>query len=98
MKNQLPPRLTGRIQLAFEELVHRLILPQLAEPDIRIAVEYATEEETAVMTVLYGKEPLNPLTTDDQLSLSVLKGITQDIRAGENKDGPLANRITLRIY
>ncbi|MBR4473363.1 MAG: amino acid ABC transporter ATP-binding protein [Oscillospiraceae bacterium] len=96
-KNQLPPRLIGKIQLAFEELVHRLILPQLAEPDIRAAIEYASEEETAVMTVLYGKEPLNPLTSDDQLSLSVLKGITQEIQAGENQDGPEANRITLKI-
>ena len=97
VKNQLPPRLTGRIQLAFEELVHRLILPRLKEPDIRVVIEFSAEEETAAMTVLYGKEPLNPLASDDQLSLSVLKGITREIRVDENADGPEVNRITLSM-
>ena len=97
VKNQLPPRLTKKLQLAFEELVHNLILPQLTEAKVRAVIEYASEEESAVMTVSYGSEHFNPLTSDDQLPLSVLKGITQDMAYGENTEEPEVNRIVLRL-
>ena len=35
VRNQIPPLLTGHIQLAFEELVHHLILPKLEKPAVR---------------------------------------------------------------
>ena len=97
VRNQIPPLLTGHIQLAFEELVHHLILPKLEKPAVRIAVEYAADEEKAVMTVLYGSEPFNPLLSGDTLSLSVIKGITQDQQYSENPAGPERNRITLML-
>ena len=97
VKNQLPPRLTKKLQLAFEELVHNLILPQLKEAKVRAVIEYASEEESAVMTVSYGSEHFNPLTSDDQLPLSVLKGITQDMAYGENTEEPEVNRIVLTL-
>ena len=97
VRNQLPPQLTGHIQLVFEELVHQLILPKLRKPEIRITIEYAADEEKAAMTVLYGSEPFNPLTSEDTLSLSVLKGITKDRQYSENSEGPEKNRITLLL-
>ena len=97
IKSQIPPRLTGKLQLAFEELVHHLILPRLKDPAIRIVAEYAPREETAVMAVSYGGEPFNPLALDEPLSLSVLKGITRELRYDGDPDGPEVNRVSLKM-
>ena len=60
-------------------------------------IEYATEEEKVLMTVSYGGEPFNPLTSDDKLSLSVLEGITQEIQYDENTGESEGTRIVLEV-
>ena len=97
IKNQLTPRLTGRIQLVFEELVHNLLLPVLPAPGILFSVEYASEEETADVKVLYGTEPLNPIDGKDELPSAVLRGIARDIRYSLMDDGPHVNQIELQL-
>ena len=97
VKNQLPPRLTARIQLTFEELVHNLLLPALPDPEIRITVEYSEAGETASLTACYGTQCFNPLTQEDSLPLSVLRGISKDISYDETDSATCRNRITVKL-
>ena len=75
-KNLIGPRTCGRIQLAFEELTQQILLPELAKPDIDVAVEYSEEKNEAVMSVNYD---LSSINLADELSMTVLKGIASHI-------------------
>jgi len=79
LRNQIAPRMSGRIQLAFEELVHQILMPRIPDPDIRVTIEYSAEKETAAISVQYNGAPLDPSVSENELSLSVLKGITTDL-------------------
>ena len=40
-KNQIQSRKANRIRLAFEELVHQILVPALESPHIQVLFEYA---------------------------------------------------------
>ena len=96
-RNQIPPKLAGRIRLVFEELVQQLLIPALESPRVRAVVEYSEAEERAAMDVRYNG-PRNDITrSGDELSLSLLRGMTSGMEysAGESEDFP--NRLTMQI-
>ncbi len=78
-KNLVAPKTCSRIQLAFEELVQQILLPELEKPDISAVVEYSEETGEAVMSVHFGGRDMNPLKDADPISLAVLKGTAHDI-------------------
>ena len=96
-KNQVPPRMAHRTQLAFEELVQQLLVPALEAPDIQAVLEYSEAEENVVFTVRYGGKPFDVTTQGDDLSLAVLRGSVTDMayswQAGEER----GNRLTMQI-
>ena len=79
-KNLVAPRTCNRLQLAFEELVQQILLPELEKPDINIVIEYSEEKNEAVMSVNYNSRNINMLEKADELSLSVLQGIASNIK------------------
>lgn len=74
-RSQIPADAAGRIQLAFEELVHQLLIPSLDHPRIHVVIEYSEAEQQTVMTVRYNGPQTDITATGDTLSLSVLKGM-----------------------
>ena len=78
-KNLVAPKTCGRLQLAFEELVQQILLPELEKPEISAVVEYSEENGGAVMSVHYGGKEMNPLEGADPVSLAVLKGTAHDV-------------------
>lgn len=97
-KNRLPHELTEKIQLVFEELVHHILLPRMDRPDILFTAEYAEDDGSVLIRVLYGTEAFDPLSGDgDGLSAAVLRGVARDIRYEAAGDGTRVNRITLRL-
>ena len=96
-KNQIPPKLTRHIHLAFEELAQQLLLPALQEPRIRFTVEYSQSDEQAEMTVRYNGPQLDITRQGDALSLSVLQSAASELmyEATDAEDYP--NRLTVRI-
>ncbi len=89
-KNQIPPRLIHRIQLVFEELIQKILLPQMtlsASPRIHIVMEYAETDEKAVMTVETNDPQFDIERSGDDLALSVLRGMVKDMKSGPGLTG-----------
>ena len=77
-KNQITPRLAGRIQLAFEEIVQLLVhMPD--HPRIRAVCEYSEATEAAEWAIHYTGSRNDVSASGDGIALSVLKGITEEI-------------------
>ncbi len=95
-RNQVAPKLTNRVQLAFEETMG-LLIPALEEPRIRSILEYSEQTETAAWTVRYGGAPFDVTSQNDDLALTVLKGITEGIEYAWNESDDLPNQLTLKL-
>ena len=74
IQNDIPPKTKYRIRLAIEELVQQVLLPERVQLPIRVLVEYSAREESAAVTAAYGGAQFDPRESENQLSLSVLKG------------------------
>ena len=96
-RNQIAPRTAGRIQLAFEETVERVLLPVLKDPRIQAVAEYSEETGAAVWDIRYGGPRFDPQGTGDELAQAVLRGITGEIRYQWNEGQELPNQLTLRL-
>ena len=96
-KNQIPFRLAGRIQLVFEELVHETLIPLLKAPDILVTVEYSGEMEAATMTASYKGPALDLRKAGDELSLTLIEGMTSGIDYLETPSEEYTNRMILHI-
>ena len=95
-KNQIAPKLAGRIQLVFEEAVG-LLAPLLETPRIEAVCEYSEQRERAEWTIRYGGERLDVTGRDDDLALAVLKGMTEGIEYAWNGDGEFPNQLLLTL-
>ena len=78
-KNQIPPKQANRIQLAFEELVQQMLMPALEAPRVQAVIEYAEADARATMTMRWNGPGYDVLKSEDELSRSLLLGITDDI-------------------
>ena len=96
-RNQIPPRMTHRIQLAFEELTQQLLIPVLENPRIHTVIEYAAAEEKATMTVQYGGPEADITKTGDELPLAVLKSAASEMTYSRRENADLPNQILLSI-
>ena len=95
-KNQIAPKLSGRIRLIFEETV-QLLVSVLEEPRIRAVCEYSEAAETAEWTICYNGPYRDITAGGDDLSLSVLKGMTDRLTYSQEEDGTFPNRLTLIV-
>ncbi len=95
VKNQISPRQTNHLQLAFEELVQQILFPALPDPDIRVTFEYSEETGKARMIVLYKGEKLDPVRHENELSLRMLSGLTTDITYTRTEEDEYPNQVTL---
>ena len=94
-KNDVPQDVVQSLLLLFEEIVTQLLLPRLQEPPRVVwSVEYAPKEERAVVSVRYGGEPFDVMESDNEISLSIVRGCAENILY-EREDGELANRLWL---
>ena len=95
-KNQIPPKLANRIQLAFEELTQRLV-PTLEAPRVQAVTEYSEAEEKATLTLRYNGEPNDITLGGEDLSLTLLRGIAADIRYTAPETGDYANQVEVEM-
>ena len=94
-KNQIPRRIDTRLQLALEELVQQLLLPTLEKPEVRVNIEYSAQDDRAVFTVCYGGRENDVTAHGDELSLQVLRGLSESMRYSYHPGETLGNRVTL---
>ncbi len=96
IKNQVAPRITSRIQLAFEETT-QMLLPMLDVPRIHAVCEYSETEESAEWTIRYGGKQLDVAASGNELALSLVKGITEEKKYSWHENAELPNQLKLKI-
>ena len=95
-RNQIDPKLAGRVQLVFEEAA-QLLVPAMEAPRLLAACEYSEQTETAVWTLSYAGPRLDLGSVGDDLPIAVLKGMTEDIAASREEGARLPNRLRLEV-
>ena len=95
--SRLPPKMTQRVQLAFEELVQQQLLPTLTDPRIRIVAEYAEESESVWLTAAYSGPQLDVTQQADALSLAVLKSTENKMEYSWDPSRELPNELRLQV-
>ena len=96
IRNQIERKLTGRIQLVFEE-VTQLLLTVLDDPRIHAVCEYSEDTGIAEWTFLYNGAQLDVMTSGNDLALSVLKGVTEHATYSRIEGGYYPNQLKLTI-
>ena len=95
-KNQVAPKLTNRLQLVFEETT-QLLVPLLEPLHIQAVCEYSEQNENAEWLFRYAGERLDLTQSEDDLGLTVLKGMAECIDYDRNENEPLSNSLRIRI-
>ena len=95
-RNQIAPKLASRVQLVFEEAT-QLLVPALETPRVQAVCEYSEAEESAEWTIRYAGPCMDVTAPDGDLSLAVLKGMTETMEHAWQADEELPNRLALRI-
>ncbi|MBQ8137123.1 MAG: amino acid ABC transporter ATP-binding protein [Clostridia bacterium] len=95
-KNQIAPKLSNRILLAFEEATQLLFAAPQA-PRIQAAVEYAEASEHAKWTLRYDGPRLDVTKAGDPLSRSVLSGMAESMEYAWEEGDEYPNRLVLEI-
>ena len=95
-KNQIAPKTASRIQLVFEETA-QMLTSLLENPRIQAICEYSEASETAEWTFSYGGERLDVTGKGDDLTLSVLRGMTERMSYQWTGDAEQPNQLRLTI-
>lgn len=95
-KNQITPKTENHLQLVFEETV-QLLIPRLKTPCLTAIAEYGETTEIAEWKILYGGGSYDPMGSGDELALSVLYGITENISHQYDPEGEWTNELRLTI-
>jgi len=96
-KNQISWKTAHRIRLAFEELVQQILVPVLAQPDIKTMIEYSEEEESAVMTVRYNGPAFDATQNGDELPLKLLESAVSEMCYTRDENAKRPNQAVLKI-
>ena len=96
-RNQIAPKLGGRILLTFEETVQRLLMPALESPRIRAACEYSESTEAAEWTISWEGPRVDVKRSGDDLALAVLGGVTDDVIYSRHVGEEMPNRLRLKV-
>ena len=75
-KNQIAPKLVNHIQLVFEEVM-RILISVLKDPHIHAVCEYSEQTEVAECSICYNGLRFDITSYNDDLVLSILKGVTE---------------------
>lgn len=77
-KNLIAPRTCNRVQLAFEELVQQIMMPNFKTP-FNVVIEYSENNNETVMNIDHGTDS-NPLEDADKLSMDILMATVSEIK------------------
>lgn len=98
-KHRISQRMIYRLQSYFEEMCVQLILPRLQEDfEIRLTIAYSEEKDEAQVRICYGPQELNPLTSDNALSLLLANKVAQNIHHSYEPGQRLSNTLSAQIH
>ena len=77
-RNQIAPKMAKHITLMFEEVM-RILVSGMNDLSINTVCEYSEQSEIAELTFSYNGPRFDITSTEDDLGLSILKGLTEKI-------------------
>ena len=95
-KNQVTSGLKKRVQLVFEETT-QLLLPLLDTPHVQAVCEYSEQTLETEWTFRYAGMQMDLTQSDDELGLTVLKGMAEGMDYSWNETEPLPNSLHIKI-
>ena len=98
-KHRVSQRSIYNLQSYIEEMCLQILLPQMKDNfEIRITIEYSEEMDDADVVVRYTGESLDPMGTDNALSLMLAKKATENISYSFDPTQDLPNRVDAQIH
>ncbi len=94
VKNDVSTGIKYRIRLVIEEIVQQILMPVYDKPYIRINAEYYPKEGDCRIDVKYRGDRFDIHDTENQLSLTMLKGAARDIEYTFNGEEDEPNQIS----
>lgn len=95
-KNQINSKLTNRIRLVFEEAT-QLLIPHYKTPLIKLVCEYSEQSGVAKWTFSYAGKSIDVTKSEDNLGVSVLKGLAAKMSYSWEENEPLPNILSIEI-
>ena len=97
-KNRISQRTIYNIQAYIEEMCVQIILPQMKTPfEILVTIEYSEEKDNADVVVRYSGESFDPLQTDNELSMLLVKKAADSIGYNFEPGQELRNKVDAKI-
>lgn len=96
IRSELPPSQAYHLQLAFEEIV-QLIVPTLADPKLKVTIEWSGTLQQATLAFQYNGPASNVTREADDLVSAVLKTGTSQIDYTFVEGAELPNQIVVTI-
>ena len=82
----------------IEEMCVQIILPKMINPfEILVTIEYSEEKDDADVLIRYNGENINPLLTENKLSLLLAKKATEKISHSFDASEKLCNIVKAQI-
>ena len=98
-KHRMSQRTIYHIQTYIEEMCMQIILPQMkAAFEILVTIEYSEEKDDADVVIRYTGASFDPLQSDNDLSLLLVKKAAEDIRYRFDSEQTLSNRVDAQIH
>ena len=98
-KHRISQRTIYNIQAYMEEMCVQIILPQMKAPfEALVTIEYSEEKDNAEVVVRYNGEDYDPLQTDNELSLLLVKKAAENIAYSFDPGQELGNRVDAKIH
>ncbi len=97
-KHRISQRTIYNIQAYIEEMCVQIILPQMKEPfETLVTIEYSEDKDNADVVMRYSGEAFDPLQTDNELSMLLVKKAADSIGYSFDLGQELGNRVDAKI-
>ena len=97
-KHRISQRTIYNMQAYVEEMCVQILLPQMKDPlDMLVTIEYSEEKDEADVVIRYGGEALDPMQTDNELSLLLAKKATTEITYSYAPEEKRGNTVKARL-
>ena len=98
-KHRVSQRTIYNIQSYIEEMCVQIILPQMNAPfEVLVTIEYSEENDAAEILVRYSGAAINPLETENELSILLAKKATETITYQYDETLKLGNIVKAQIH
>ena len=97
LQNEIFDRQRNHIRLVIEELVQQILLPRMPQPHIHIVIEHAAQTTSTTVTVSCDGERFDPRSSDNTLSLQVMKSAAESIDYTYAPHAEMPNQTVVRI-